>query len=168
MLSTKVSEIMRSIDNMKVVHIDDCLKDIVKTFIEENTGEVVSKILAISDGSKLIGILSVGDVLKNAKGLMKTFSKEEIRKMSSLTMYGQREKIKKIENQIVTGCDLKVSDIMCERTMKLTPEDTISLAFDYLLESNLRVLPVYNSEKKAIGIIRDVDLLECITDFINN
>ncbi len=168
MLSTKIKKVMVSIDNLKSVHIDDSLQKVVEVFSSNNVIEQRSDILLISNGNKVIDILSVGDILKVAKGLMKIYSHKEMKRIGSLSTYGQKILVTDLERQIETGVDLKVSDLKLLRSNSLNPEDSISTAFDLMLENNLRAFPVFDTKDTVIGIVRDIDLLDCLLDFIES
>jgi len=169
MLCTTVEEMMVSVDTLQKIEIDESLKNAVKIFIAENDSRERTHILGISDkDGKIVGILSIGDILKAMKKLMNMYSHKEMKEIGSLSAYGQKEFVSNIENQLKTGVDLKVRDLMIMRSPLLHPQDSISTAFDIMLESNLRVLPVYDKNSNVVGIIRDVDLLDCIVHFIEN
>lgn len=165
MLDTKVEKLMIPIKSLERVFINDSLKEVVKIFISKNNSKERCSILAISDKEKFIGILTIGDILKVVKKLMKMYSHKEMKAIGSLSAYGQKEFVSNLENQMDTGVDLKAKDLMTIRSPALSPNDTTSKAFDLMLEKNLRVLPVFDNNN-VVGIIREVDLLDCIVDFI--
>lgn len=167
MLSTKVDKVMSSVDNIRCVNIDDSLKDVVKVFITENEAEERSKILSVSKENKLVGIITVGDILKATKKLMKMYSAKEMKTIGSMKAYGQKEFVTNLEKQMEIGTDLKVSDLITLTDSSIKKSDSISSAFDIMLKNNLRVLAVFNENNEVVGIIRDVDLLACISDFID-
>lgn len=167
MLSTKVDKVMSSVDNIRNVDIDDSLNDVVKVFITENEANERSKILSVSKGDKIVGIITIGDILKAAKKLMKMYSAKEMKTIGSMKTYGQKEFVINLEKQMKAGTDLKVSDLITPTNSSIKMSDSVSSAFDIMLKNNLRVLAVFDENNEVVGIIRDVDLLACITDFID-
>ncbi len=169
MLYTSVKENMTSIDNFKSISIDDTIKKAVKHFIKENESKERYHIVGVyNHEDRIIAILSIGDILKAVKQLMKLYSDKEMKEIASLSSYGHNVFDKRIEKRIDKGVDLKVRDLIEGNSPLLRPKDSLSMAFDVMLESNLSVLPIVNDDKNVIGVIRNVDLLDCVVDFIDD
>lgn len=167
MLSTKVAKVMSSVENIRSVNIDDSLQEVVEVFITENEADGRSKIFSVSKEDTLVGIITIEDVLKAAKKLMRMYSAKEMKTIGSMKAYGQKEFVIDLEKQMRAGTDLKVRDLIALKNSSVMKNDTISNAFDIMLKNRLRALAVFDEDNTIVGIIRDVDLLACIADFIN-
>ena len=163
MQDVKVRELMSPVKNYEIVKKSDYLEDVIDIFLEEIKNRD-SKILVVEDDDKMIGILSVGDILRILKKLTRTYGQHEIFQSSSLINYGSDSLQKNTENDLKVGFSLKIKEIMKVNRQKISTEDLGITALEIMLENNLRVLPVYDKKEKIVGIIRDVDLLECIVD----
>ncbi len=163
MSDQKVKELMRPLKNYEIVRKSDYLEDIIDIFIKDVENRH-SKILAVEEDNKIIGILSIGDILRTLKKLTRTYGQHEIFESSALTSYGSRNLKHNTEKDLEVGFSLKVKEIMKVNREKINTEDLAITALDLILENNLRILPVYNQDQEIVGIIRDVDLLECIVE----
>jgi|SRR6056297_119101 len=166
MLDTRVDKIMSSVDGMRSVDVNDSLQNIVDVFITKNEVDERSKIFTVLKNNKIVGIITVGDILKAAKRFMKMYSAKEMKTIGSLRGYGQKEFIVNLEKQIKTGTDLKAGDLIRFTSRSLKQSASLSHAFDLMLKNNLKVVSVLDEDNAVIGIVKDVDLLACIADFI--
>ena len=161
MVKVKVKDLMRPLLNYEIVKKNDYLENIIDIFIKDVKGRS-TKILAVEEDNKIIGILSIGDILRTLKKLTRTFGQHEIFESSSLSAYGSKTLKINTEKDLEVGFSLKVKEIMMINRQKINTEDSALKALDLILENNLRILPVYNQNDEIEGIIRDVDLLESI------
>ncbi len=156
----KVKDLMKPLQNYEIVNKNDYFQEIINIFLEDVENRNF-KILAVKEDDKIIGILSIGDILRTLKKLTRTYRKHEIFKSTDLSAYGSRNLKENTEKDLEVGFSLKVKEIMKTNRRKVNIDDSGISALDLLLENNLRILPVYNGQE-IVGIIRDIDLLECI------
>lgn len=128
----KVKEIMTK----DIVHIDrnDSIANLMKMFekYDFNSFPVVDK-------GRMVGIITKLDLLKAfSLGL-------EFRRIAYLNMvYAE-----------------KVGDIMRKAVISLGPDDTVKRAIEYMIEFNLRSLPVVDGGK-LVGMVSRKDVLSCL------
>ncbi len=163
MPETRVGDLMAPIEVCEVVQKSDFLEDIIDMFLLDVENRM-TKVLAVEEEGEILGVLSIGDILRTLKKLTRTYGQHEIFETSSLTRYGSRELQESTERDLEVGFSLKVKEIMKTSRDKIHVDDYSIDALNLILENNLRVLPVYDGEKKIIGIVRDVDLLDCIVE----
>lgn len=56
---------------------------------------------------------------------------------------------------------LRVADVMNHDVISVTPDTPVGELVRLLLERGLRAMPVVDAERRVIGIVTDVDLLQC-------
>ena len=128
----RVKEIMTK----DTIHIDknDSIANLMKMFekYDFNSFPVVVN-------GRIVGIITKLDLLKAfSLGL-------ELRRIAYLNMiYAER-----------------VGDIMRKAVISLDPDDTVKRAIEYMIEFNLRSLPVVD-EGKLVGMISRKDVLGCL------
>ncbi len=158
----KVENLMISLENYEVVDVKDYLEDAVDRFLEYQLEDREFKFLVVQDEDRIVGILSLGDILRSLKKLTKSFGKHEIFETSSLSSYGSQSLTANVENDLEKGLSRQVEEIMLIDREKIYTDDSGITALDRLLENNVRILPVYDNSETIIGVIRDIDLLDCI------
>ncbi len=168
MSEDKVGNLMKPVKDLDRVSRDEYFENIIDIFVEDEIENRHSKVLAVEENNKIIGILSLGDIIRTLKKLTRSFGREEIFKSSSsLNSFDTTFLKRKTERDLEVGFSLKVKEIMMNNRKKINIENLPITALDILMENNLRVLPVHNERGIIVGIIRDVDLLEHIVKIWN-
>jgi CBS domain-containing protein len=122
---------------------------------EEKVG--VKALPVLDTKGKLIGILSIGDVLKAVypKYL-------NLMDLGRFTWDGMVEAIAK------KMADRKVIDFMTQMVITVKEDAPIMECIDYMLKHNVGRFPVLNKENKVIGILYERDVFYFITDAMQN
>jgi len=122
---------------------------------EENIG--VKALPVLDSRGKLIGILSIGDILKAVypKYLY-------LMDLGSFTWDGMVETIaKKMANR-------KVKDFMTPMVITAKEEAPIMECIDHMMKHNVKRVPVLNKHNKVIGMLYERDIFYFITDAMQN
>jgi CBS domain-containing protein len=122
---------------------------------EENIG--VKALPVLDSRGKLIGILSIGDILKAVypKYLY-------LMDLGSFTWDGMVETIaKKMANR-------KVKDFMTPMVITAKEEAIIMECIDHMMKHNVKRVPVLNKHNKVIGMLYERDIFYFITDAMQN
>lgn len=165
MLAKKVRELMVPLSNYPKIYDTDCLKDATRALRdylaqgkEHRSLLVFSKSKKVSGEERLVGILTIRDILK-------TIKTNALRNQDRDTFIFSWEFLYKKESskELVT----QVSNAL--RPLKdafVQAEQDINEALDLMVERNLNMLAVFEG-KKAVGIIRAVDLMSHIVDMVH-
>ncbi len=150
----KVKDIMEPIKDY--LSPDETLKDAVAKMKVARRGEGkvgVKGIVVIDESEKLIGIVSIKDVLKAIVPAYLSLSETDI---GVFTWEGMLiEMIKK-------AADKKVKDIMTTHVFTVPENAPLMECADFIVKHNLQRIPVVNKEKKLIGIVYIRDLYYAI------
>ena len=130
--TTKISEIMQR--RVVTVSLDDTLEHARALCDQQKIHHVL-----VTDGPRVAGIVSYGDILKN------------------LSPYAGKE---------MSECELdratlnrKVHQIMTRQLVSATEETSLSEAAELLIRHGVAALPVLSSEMRLLGIVTWKDLL---------
>ncbi|MCK8825581.1 CBS domain-containing protein [Fuchsiella alkaliacetigena] len=163
----RVADLMVPIDKYKTVNYKEDFKNVVEIFINDSPEERHARILAVQGPeNEILGILSIGDILRSLKTLTRSYGREEINKLTSPLGSYDKEFRKKREKDLNIGFSLTVEEVMIKNRGKLTTEQSSLEALNIMMVENIRALPVYE-DTKIVGVIREVDLLDCIADVWN-
>lgn len=159
----KVKELMVPISEYPVVYNTDTLKEAIK-ILKANIGatkEHRSMIVfqRVESGEKIVGILTVRDILYAIKGKTMNYDSNELLEMSWGKFYH-----KSSLDDIVT---IKVGESMRRPLVAdfVQIDETVSDAIRILMTNNINILPVFDGEK-AVGIIRAIDILDYIGELL--
>jgi len=115
--------------NLITVKLNDTLEVINRLFNENK----IHHLPVVSNGERLVGIISKDDLLRLAAVVTK-FSEKEF-------------------------TNITAADIMTRNVVKLESEDTIGLAADLVMSNDFHALPIV-SQDKIIGIITTHDIIK--------
>ncbi len=122
---------------------------------EEKIG--VKALPVLDRNFKLIGILSIGDILKAVYPKYMY-----LMELGSFTWDGMVENIaKKMANR-------KVKDFMTQMVITVREDSPIMECIDHMLKHNVKRVPVINRENKVTGILYERDIFYFITDAMQN
>lgn len=169
----KVEELMVPISEYPVIYGDDSLNDAIimlKNNLAKDKGHrslmVFSKVQKVGGEEKLVGILTVGDILRTLKKMTRSFGDEEMLDIAmSFNAYDKDMRIKQ-EKILREGFSVKVKDNMRPMVSAFIQSDQdISEAILMMLTNNVHVIPVFTG-KKAVGILRAIDILDYVGDML--
>ena len=122
---------------------------------EENIG--VKALPVLDSRGKLIGILSIGDILKAVYPKYMY-----LMDLGSFTWDGMVETIaKKMANR-------KVKDYMTPMVITAKEDAPIMECIDHMLKHNVKRVPVLNKDNKVIGMLYERDIFYFITNAMQN
>jgi len=122
---------------------------------EEKIG--VKALPVLDTKGRLIGILSIGDILKAVYPKYMY-----LMDLGSFTWDGMVEKI------AGKMADRKVKDFMTPMVITVKDDASIMECIDHMLKQNVKRVPVLNRETRVIGILYERDIFYFITDAMQN
>lgn len=159
----KIKELMIPLDEYPKVYDDDSLRDAISSLKAFRTGDnrhrsvlVFSRTKKVNNEEKLVGILTVRDILNHIKSDTLSYSGAELFAISWSRFYHQ-EPFKK---SVVA----KVGDVISPLVQAFIQSDqNVADAVHLMMAKNVNILPVFEGQK-AVGVIRGIDLLDYIWD----
>jgi CBS-domain-containing membrane protein len=146
----KAKDLMISINN-EYLRPETTLKEAVNLFRIVRTGgeKLRVKALPVLDSAgKLIGILTMGDILKAVHP-----SYLNMMNLGDFTWDGMVEEMAK------KAADRKVSEVMTKTAvLTVRPSDALMECVDYLLKQCVELVPVVDADGKVVGIIYERDV----------
>jgi len=164
---TKVKKVMVPITGYPVVYDEDTLKDAIialKKYLDEGKEHrsllVFSKTRKVSGEEELIGILTIRDILNAIKKNRKGYDNNELVSMSMASMgWAYLDPVGQYTN-------VKVGKVIRPLVrVFIQSEENVSKAIELMMNNNVNILPVFEG-KKAMGIIRALDILASIGDML--
>jgi len=134
---------------------DNTLKEAANLLRIAQRGEekIGVKALPVLDSSgKLIGILSIGDILKAVYP-----SYMYLMDLGVFTWDGM------VENFAKKAADRKVGELMTRTVITVKEDSTLMECIDHMLKNNVKRVPVLNKEDRVIGMLYERDLFYEIT-----
>ncbi|SHI69550.1 CBS domain-containing protein [Desulfofundulus thermosubterraneus] len=161
----KVGEIMVPLSEYPVVYETDTLKDAIKVLRnyraaghEHRSLLVFSKTKKVGDEERLVGILTTRDILNAIKKNRMLYDNTELFTMSWAFFY-RREPLNELTVTRVGQAIRPLVDAYVQA------DDTVTRAIELMMTKNVNILPVFEG-KKAVGIIRAIDLLDYIAGML--
>lgn len=161
----KVRELMLPISEYPVVYDTDTLKDAIKTLKnylaegkEHRSLMVFSKTRKIGGEDELVGILTVRDILNTMKRNKMCYENTELFTLSWAFFYHKDP----VRECTVTDVGRVVRPLV---KAFIQADETVTRAIELMMTKNVNILPVFEG-KKAVGVIRALDLLDYIGDMI--
>jgi len=122
---------------------------------EEKIG--VKALPVLDSKSKLIGILSIGDILKAVYPKYMY-----LMDLGSFTWDGM------VEALAQKMADRKVRDLMTQIVITVKEDSPLMECIDHMLKSNVKRVPVLNRENRVVGMLYERDVFYYLTDFMSN
>ena len=120
---------------------------------EEKIG--VKALPVLDEGGKLVGILSIGDILKAVYP-----SYMYLMNLGEFTWDGMVESFAK------QAADKKVENLMTGKVITVNEDATLMECIDHMLKNDVKRVPVLNKEEKVIGMLYERDVFYQITNSI--
>lgn len=139
---------------------DNTLKEAANLLRIAQRGEekIGVKALPVLDSSgKLIGILSIGDILKAVYP-----SYMYLMDLGVFTWDGM------VENFAKKAADRKVGELMTRTVITVKEDSTLMECIDHMLKNNVKRVPVLNKEDRVIGMLYERDVFYEITKTMLN
>lgn len=162
----KVRELMVPLNEYPFVYDTDTLKDAIEVLRKHRLGKehlhrsilVFSKTEKIENEEKLIGILTVRDFLQAIQKNRFIYDNTEIFTMSWAYFYRKDP----LKESLVTKVGKAMRPLV---KAYLQADDTVTRAIELMMTKKVNIIPVFEG-KKAVGIIRVIDILDYIGDML--
>lgn len=169
----KVQEVMVPMSEYPVIYGSDSLNEAIvmlKNNLAKDKGHrslmVFCKVQKVGGEEKLIGILTVGDILRTLKKMSKSYGLEEMMDIAMSFSGYDRDMRDKQEKLLKEGFSTKVRDNMRPMVNAfLQADQDIVEGIRLMLTNNVYVVPVFQG-KKAVGILRAIDILDYLGDML--
>jgi len=122
---------------------------------EEKIG--VKALPVLDSKGKLIGILSIGDILKAVYPKYMY-----LMDLGSFTWDGM------VEALAQKMADRKVRDLMTRIVITVKEDSPLMECIDHMLKNNVKRVPVLNKDNRVIGMLYERDVFYYITEFMSN
>jgi CBS domain-containing protein len=122
---------------------------------EEKIG--VKALPVLNSEGLLIGILSIGDILKAVY--------PKYMYLMDLGSFTWDEMVEAIAKKMADG---KVRDFMTQMVITVKEDSAIMECIDHMLKNNVKRVPVLNKGNKVIGMLYERDIFYFITDAMQN
>ena len=120
---------------------------------EEKAG--VKALPVLDEGGNLVGILSIGDILKAVYPAYMY-----LMDLGEFTWDGMVESFAK------QAADKKVEDLMTRKVVTVHEDSTLMECVDHMLKNNAKRVPVLNKDNKVVGMLYEKDVFYEITKSI--
>ncbi|MGB9803551.1 cyclic nucleotide-binding/CBS domain-containing protein [Desulfofundulus sp.] len=161
----KVRELMVPLSEYPVVYETDTLKEAIRVLRdyraaghEHRSLLVFSREKKVGNEERLVGILTTRDILNAIKKNRMLYDNTELFTMSWAFFY-RREPLSELT---VTRVGQAIRPLV---DAYLQADDTVTRAVELMMTKNVNLLPVFEG-KKAVGIIRAIDILDYISSML--
>ncbi|OAT85893.1 CBS domain-containing protein [Desulfotomaculum copahuensis] len=162
----KVGELMVSLAEYPFVYDTDSLKDavrVLKEYLNEGKSHrsllVFSKTKKVAGEKELVGILTVRDILNTIKKNRKCPGEADI--FMSWALFYHKDVL---EECLVTTVGRAVRPLV---KAFVQADDSVTKAVELMMNNNVNLLPVFEN-KKAVGVIRALDILDYIGELVES
>lgn len=137
---------------------EQTLQDAICTMrkTKRNHGLSVNGMLVLENGIKLVGVVSIKDVIK----VVMPFYMGLGEKLGSFSWEGM------LEERIEQVKSLQIRDIMSPQLKTISEEDTVMHCADIMLKNNLQRLPVVEPGGRIIGVVYIRDIYKTISTLL--
>jgi len=111
----------------------------------------------INTTGKMIGFLSIGDILKSVFP-----SYMSLMNLGDFTWNGMVEDIAKKVGR------LKVSDVMTKNVISVNEDAPLMECIDHMIKNNVKKLPVISKKGRVVGMLYERDIFFAITEAMGN
>lgn len=161
----KVKELMVSLAGYPVIHDDGTVRDaikVLKNYLAEGKEHrsilVFSKNKKVQGEEELVGILTVRDIFNAIKRNKSCYDNTELFAMSWAYFYRKDP----LNECIIT----KVGQITRPLVKAfLQSDEDVTKAIELMMTKNINLVPVFEG-KKAVGIVRAIDILDYIAEML--
>jgi CBS domain-containing protein len=134
---------------------DNSLKEAALVLRNARRGEEqigVKALPVLDENRQLIGILSIGDILKAVYPAYMY-----LMDLGEFAWDGMVESVAK------KAADKKVKDLMTTRVITVKEDSTLMECVDHMLKNNVKRVPVLNKENVVVGMLYEKDVFYAIT-----
>ncbi len=134
---------------------DNTLKEAANLLRTAQRGEEkigVKALPVLDDSEKLVGILSIGDILKAVYP-----SYMYLMDLGAFTWDGMVEAFTR------KAADKKVGEFMTRKVITVKEDSTLMDCIDQMLKNNIKRVPVLDKENKLVGMLYERDVFYTIT-----
>jgi acetoin utilization protein AcuB len=131
--------------------------NILKTARKGEKSIGVKGLPVISAKGKMIGFLSIGDILKSVLP-----SYMSLMNLGDFTWDGMVEDIAKKVGK------LKVSDVMTKNVISVNEDAPLMECIDHMIKNNVKRLPVISKKGRVVGMLYERDIFFAITEAMGN
>lgn len=160
-----VKDLMVPISEYPVVYEDHSLKDAImtlKTHLSEGKEHrslmVFSRNKKVGNEDQLVAILTVRDILNTIKRNRMLYENTELYTMSWTFFYHKTP----LEQYTITKVGQAARPLV---KAFLMDNDTVTRAIELMMTQNVNLIPVFRN-KKAVGVIRALDILDYIGEML--
>lgn len=173
MKTKKIEEVMIPISEYPVIYGADSLNEAIlmlKNNFAKDKGHrslmVFCKVKKVEGEEKLIGIITVGDITRAMKKITRSYDDKEMMSIA-MSFSGYDKNARNQQEKIMEeGYSVKIRDNMRPMVNAFVQSDqTIDDALQLMMTNNVHVLPVFTG-KKAVGVLRAIDILDFIGDVL--
>ncbi len=150
--NVKVKELMKT--DVTAFKSGDKIPHVAKSFRTNR----ISGAPVIDDQRRVIGIISQADIME----LTATVPFPDIDPLNPFPVFSlssYMKKVEKIPDEIDTLFEGYVKDVMTNKPVTISPEDSISAAAQIMYKNDFNRIPVVDDEGKLIGIIARGDII---------
>lgn len=138
-----------------------------KTVIDSQKCMYPQVILVFDEKYNLMGTLTIRDILRGlAPRLLehKAMVDAEVTSVEENALAGLEESLFGAESKKLSG--KPINEIMAPVNAFVSPDDSVVKAVFIMEQMNIQVLPVLESKKKLVGIVRMMDVFEQVSNMI--
>jgi len=156
----KVKELMLLPGEYPAIRDTDSLKEALETLREyrEGQGHHHRSLLVFNNEDKLVGILTIRGIMDGVQRNMMHYENTELWNIGWAALY-RKDAFKKYTISEVK----QVMRPLIEAWV--SSDDTVNTAIKLMMTKKVNILPVFK-DGKAVGILRLVDILNCVSEFI--
>ena len=171
---SKANEIMIPISDYPVIYGSDTMhKAIMQLYTYHAKNQRHRSLLVFSKNQKingeelLIGVLTVGDILRAMKKITMSYNVDELMELAMSFKAYDKDVRNEQERIMRDGFSAKVSDSIRPLVHAFVQSgDDITKAVNLMMIHNVHVLPVFEAQR-AVGILRAMDIMDYVVDVLD-
>lgn len=145
-----VGEVMKS--NVVTVKPEESIETVARRLLEHK----ISGLPVVDTENKVVGILSEGDLIRQAKKIKVPLVTEILGGIVFL------ENPERFYEELRRMTAVYVKDLMTKKVISTTSDSTVEEVATLMVEHNINRLPVLNNGGKLVGIVTRQDLVRVI------
>ncbi len=134
------------------VNLNDSIEKCANILFEHN----ISGLPVVDDEGKVAGIITEGDLIRRAARIK---APGYLEVLGGLVYLGNPVKF---VDELKKAMSLRAGDLMTEKVIDISPEDTLEEAATKMLKHGISRLPVVDWNKKPVGILSRRDIMHSL------